>query len=478
MGGFVLSNVSMDVRMSEKHPRPNILLITADDLHRDSLGCCGSQAPGISPNIDAFVANGLRFNNAHVNNAICVPSRKILGTGLYGHNSGAMGFMYANPDTVTIIERLREAGYFLGVLGKVGHSTPKVADTWDFSRKQSELGGGRSPTKYYEYCTEFFSLCKAEKKPFYFMVNSHDPHLPWYDPAIGFKYAGEEAPSRLYGPDEFPVPDHLPDIPGVRAALANYYNSTKRFDDTFGKVIQALDESGFRDNTLVMFISDNGIATPFAKCNTYLASTITPMFVQWLGVVRKGAVNNSLVETVDFFPTVLDALNLPPLERTDGQSILPILQHAASDTGRQYVFTQIDSKAGGAAVPMRAIQNKQFGYIYNMWCKDGYRYRNNNEKDVMAAMEQAAATDPEIAARVQMYRYRTLEELYDLENDPGCIENLIDNPEYADKLEELRSALETRMRQSTDPVLKAFQNRYDLDIVRAEFNRIYPNHTG
>lgn len=478
VGGFVFGTRSMDLKVGDKYPRPNILLITADDLHRDSLGCCGSQAPDISPNIDAFVADGLRFNNAHVNNAICEPSRKIIGTGLYGHNSGSMGFMYANPDTVTIIERLRKAGYILGVLGKVKHSTPKQADTWDFSYKQSDLGGGRSPTKYYEYSTEFYNLCKAEKKPFYFMVNSHDPHLPWYDPAIGFRYTNEEVPSRLYSPNEFPVPDHLPDIPGVRDALANYYNSTKRFDDTFGKVIQALDESGFRNDTLVMYISDNGIATPFAKCNTYLASTITPLFVQWPGVVRPGSVNESLVETVDFFPTILDALNLPPLEQADGQSILPVLQRASAGTGREYVFTQIDSKAGGAAVPMRCIQNKQFGYIYNMWCKDDYRYRNNNEKDVMAAMDAAALTDPEIAARIQVYRYRTIEELYDLENDPGCIENLIDNPAYADQLEELRDAMVTRMQQSTDPVLTAFQNRYDLDIVRAEFNKIYPNHSG
>lgn len=310
------------------------------------------------------------------------------------------------------------------------------------------------------------------------MVNSHDPHLPWYDPAIGFTKTEEEVPSRLYSPNEFPVPDHLPDIQGVRDALANYYNSTKRFDDTFGKVIQALDESGFRDNTLVLFLGDNGIATPFAKCNAYLASTITPFFVQWPGVVRAGTENNSFIETVDFFPTILDALNLPPLAQADGQSILPILQHASEGTGREYVFTQIDSKAGQAAVPMRCIQNKEFGYIYNMWCKDNYYYRNNNEKDVMDAMEEAALTDPEIAARVQVYRYRSIEELYDLENDPGSTVNLIDNPAYAAQLEELRAMMVTRMQESTDPVLYAFQNRYDLDIVRAEFNRIYPNHSG
>ncbi len=83
-------------------------------------------------------------------------------------------------------------------------------------------------------------------------------------------------PSRVYKAAEVTVPGFLPDLPGVRQELAQYLNSTRRLDDTFGRVMQALDESGMADDTLVIFISDNGIAVPFAKCNAWFHSSRTP----------------------------------------------------------------------------------------------------------------------------------------------------------------------------------------------------------
>ncbi len=306
------------------------------------------------------------------------------------------------------------------------------------------------------------------------MANSEDPHLPWYDPEIG-PVRGAEAPSRLYSPDEFPVPDHLPDIPGVRKALAHYYNSTKRMDDTFGKVMQALDESGMRENTLIVYLSDNGIATPFSKCNTYLASTRTPFLVQWPGVVKPGAINDSLIASVDFAPTILEALGLPALPRVDGRSLVSLLKDPSRDSGESFVFTQVDSKVDGAAIPMRCVQNKKFGYIYNMWHRDDYYYRNNNEVDVMRAMEEAAESDPVLKARIMQYRYRSLEELYDLENDPGCLVNLAESPEYRSIIESMRGKMEDTMDRTGDPLLNAFRNRHDARVIKDEFNRVYPN---
>jgi N-sulfoglucosamine sulfohydrolase len=307
------------------------------------------------------------------------------------------------------------------------------------------------------------------------MANSEDPHLPWYDPKIG-PVRGAEAPSRLYSPDEFPVPDHLPDIPGVRKALANYYNSTKRMDDTFGKVMQALDESGMRENTLIVYLSDNGIATPFSKCNTFLASTRTPFLVQWPGVVKPGSINESLISSVDFAPTILEALGLSALPQADGRSLLSLFRDSTRDSGKSFVFTQVDSKVDGAAIPMRCVQNKKFGYMYNMWHRDDYYYRNNNEVDVMKAMEEAAENDPAIMARIMQYRYRSLEELYDLENDPGCLVNLAESPEYRSVLDSMRGQMESNMEASGDPLLRAFQNRGNSKIVQTEFDRVYPNH--
>jgi hypothetical protein len=111
-----------------------------------------------------------------------------------------------------------------------------------------------------------------------------------------------------------------------------------------------------------------------------------------------------------------------------------------------------------------------------MWCRDGYYYRNNNEQAVMRTMEAAASNDPAVLERVNMYRYRSLEELYDLENDPGCLKNLAKMPGFKAQLGAMRKAMENRMESSGDPLLKAFRNRFNPKMVAEEFKRIYPDH--
>ncbi len=454
-----------------KKGKLNILLFTADDLNCDSVGCFGGRVPGLTPNLDTFAAAGLRFANAHVNAAICQPSRGVLATGRYGHNSGVMGFMHTNRDIPTVMQTLRDAGYLTGILGKVDHSTPKVSYKWDFVHDQSELGSGRDPEIYYRYCQEFLARCRREGKPFYFMVNSHDPHRPYHIP--GKPIAGAKEPSKTYTPGDVAVPGFVPDLPGVREELSHYFNSVRRLDDTFGKTMQALKEAGFEENTLVMFLSDNGIAIPFAKCNTYLASTRTPWIVRWPGVVKGGSLDRRhLISGIDFFPTVLEAAGLPVPQGLDGFSFVPLLQ-GREQSGRDQVFTQIDMKAGGDAVPMRCVQNQHLGYIFTPWSDGKFVYRNNNEGLTMQAMVEAARTDPRVAERVRMFRYRTFEELYDLQNDPDCLNNVVDKPDRKNDLDRMRNELYTWMRRTHDPLLPAFENRTDPEKVKAVLTSVY-----
>ena len=447
------------LRAAESKPL-NVMLFTADDLNCDSLGCYGSPVPDISPNLDKFAAQSMRFDRAHVTVAICQPSRGVLATGLYPHHSGVMGFMHTEKKIPTVMQTFRDAGYLTGVLGKVGHSTPHGSYTWDFVHDQGELGNGRSPTKYHDYCVEFLSRCRKEGKPFYFMVNSHDPHRPYHIPGKGGNSGGAETPSRIYKPSEVKVPGFLPDLPGVRQELSYYFNSVRRLDDTFGKVMAALEETGFADNTLVLFLSDNGIAVPFAKCNSYLASTRTPWLVRWPGVVKPGSVDAAhFVSGIDFLATAVDAAGLPAISGLDGRSTAPLLK-GQTQAGRDRVFTQIDCKAGGDAVPMRCIQTPKFGYIFNGWADGEHRYRNNNEGMCMKAMEEAAQTDPRIAERVRVFRFRDVEEFYDLEKDPDCTINLVKRPEFAAEIEKFRSQLLQQMTDSGDPLLAAFHKRH------------------
>ncbi len=270
-----------------------------------------------------------------------------------------------------------------------------------------------------------------------------------------------ENPSRLFSPTEIAVPTYLPDLPGVREEISHYYNSVRRFDDTLGKVLQALDESGLADNTLLVLITDNGSAFPFAKANTYFASTRTPCLMRWPKVIQPGTVDDRhLISEVDFFPTFMEAAELTAPEGLDGRSLMPLLR-GAEQAGRDYVFTQIDYTAGGPAKPMRCIQNKQFAYIFNAFSDGTFAYHNNNEGQTMKAMVEAGRSDPAIQARVDMFRHRVPEELYDLQQDPGCTKNLIADPAHADVAQQLQHRLRQWMVETHDHCLSAFDARHD-----------------
>jgi len=455
----------------------NVLFFTADDLDKNSLGCYGSGVPGISPNIDQFAREGIRFENAFINCSICQPSRSVFATGRYGHNSGAMGFMHIRPEGSgnTIMSILKERGYVTGVMSKVEHSTPDTIFKWDFVKHMTDLGMGRDPESYYRHASEFFGRCRQEGKPFYFMVNSDDPHRPYHNPdSPRANWRGIKAPSRLYKPDEIKVPGFVPDIPKVRQEISWYYNSVKRLDDTFGKVMHALDESGFADSTLVVFISDNGIAIPFSKANTYFASNRTPWIMRCPGVIQQGEVDNEhFISSIDYLPTLLEALHIPLPENLDGKSFLPLLS-GDNQPQRDRVFCQIDNKISGGPVPMRSISTDKYLYIFNPWSDGERTYGNNNEGLTMRGMFEAAESDPEIAARCELFRTRVLEELYDLQTDPDCLSNLVGNPDYSNEYIEMVRMMREMMVESHDPALELLDQRHDPGKLMESFYRIFP----
>ena len=466
-----------DNKQDLQQPVYNILFITADDLDENSLGCYGSRVPGISPNIDEFAQQGIRFEHAFINCSICQPSRSIFATGRYGHNSGAMGFMHIDPEGSgnTIMSLLQQHGYLTGVLSKVEHSTPDTIFKWDYVKYAGDLGRGRDPSLYYRYAVEFFDRCKQKGKPFYFMVNSDDPHRPFFNPESPDAFRGGiKSPSRLYRPGEIEVPGFVPDIPRVRKEISWYFNSVRRFDDTFGMVMRALEESGFEDSTIVVFISDNGIAIPFAKANTYFASNRSPWIMRWPDVIKAGTVDRGhFISAVDYMPTILEALQIEVPENLDGRSFLPVLRGERQQK-RDRVYCQIDYKFSGGPVPMRSVITEEFIYIFNPWADGDRVYGNNNEGLTMAAMQQAAETDPFIAGRCELFRKRILEEMYDMKNDPGCLHNLAGDPAYSGVYREMTEKMRELLVESDDPVLPLFDNRHDSAKLSESFYRVYP----
>jgi N-sulfoglucosamine sulfohydrolase len=465
--------------------RLNILFITADDMNYNTPGVTGCATPGITPNLDRLASQGVRFVNAHVTVAVCQPSRECLMTGRYPHRNGATGFYPVRSDVPTLAEELKRAGYQLGILGKVTHLRPAEKFPWDFQRDQPDLGMGRDPALYYRFTKEFFDQAKKSGKPFFLMANSHDPHRPWAgsdaeknraQSGQGRKQKGKKAgsadsedetiagemkyppPNRIYKPEEIKVPGFLPDLPDVRKEMTQYYSSAHRCDQTIGEVLRALKESGSEETTLVMFVSDNGISMPFAKSNCYLTSTRTPWLVRWPGKVKPGVVDaDHFISGIDFMPTVLEAVGLPAPAGMDGRSFLPLLQ-AADQADRDRVFTCYNDNSGRRHYPMRCLQTKRFGYIYNAWSDGAARYQAEPMSGLtFKAMQQAARDQKPVADRVEMLVHRVPEELYDFSSDPDALHNLVSDPNFRDQAARMRREMLLWMERTRDPLLDTFR---------------------
>ena len=442
-----------------KKKRPNILLITADDMNWDAPGCFGGKAPDITPNIDRLASEGMRFDYAHITIAVCQPSRSVLMTGRYPHRNGAEGFQPIDIAVPTLQEHLHEAGYLNGILGKVTHLAPREKFKWDMARDFAEVGYGRNPQLYYEFAKGFLEKAAGEDKPFFLMANSHDPHRPFHaSQQEGNRFKDAPAPSRVYEAEEIEVPGFLPDIPAVRKEIAQYYSSVRRCDDTVGAVMRALRESGLAENTVTMFLSDNGMALPFSKTNCYLHSTRTPWIATWPGRIKPEQVDKRhFISGIDFMPTALDVAGLTGPEGMDGFSFMPVLL-GKRQGGREMVFTEFHQTSGRKRFPRRTVQNRRFGYIFNPWA-DGERIFKNESQSGLSfkAMQAAAQSDAEVAARVKLFQYRVVEEFYDFENDPDALHNLAGDPKCKPEIEKMRGELLKWMKRTGDPAFEALK---------------------
>ena len=454
--------------------RLNVLFITLDDMNRDSVGVYGAKVPETTPNIDRLASQGLRFEHGHVTIAICQPTRAVWMTGRYPHNSGALGFNKINADVPTLPETLLANGFYTGILGKTEHVVPSRKNAFEYRRDRSDLHNGRSQELYGRFVAEFFREAKRSDRPFFLMVNTHDPHRPFdkRTPAskrtlgevvpaknkASAKYKGDyPAPSRIYQPDEVVVPGFLPDLPEIREEIAQYYSSVRRADDVVGCVLSELKTAGFADRTIVMLNSDHGMPLPFAKTNVWRHSTLTPWIVRWPGVLKPGThETDHLVAGVDFAPTVLDILGIDPMEGMDGRSFLPVLKGERQEN-RDFVYTHINTIASGRSYAMRSIQGKRYSLIWNGWSDGKTVFKNESMSGLTwKAMVNATKSDPAIAARVQHFSFRVPLEFYDYEQDPDAKENRIDAPELQDVIKAYRQHLAQLMRSTRDPELRRF----------------------
>ena len=442
----------------------NILLITVDDMDAGTPGVFGGPA-GVTPRIDALAAEGMMFRRGHVPAAVCQPSRSAIMSGRWPHRNGAEGFEPVRDDVPLLTNLLAGQGYACGILGKVEHLQPIGRFGWDTAVGMRELGMGRNPEIYGTRARRFFDEAAGQGRPWFLMANAHDPHRPFHGSLSERQRWSEEERATYPGPsDEVQVTDEappgfLPDLPDVRHEFHEYLASCRRADDVVKAVLDALDGSGQAGETLVFFLSDNGMPFPFAKANCYLRSTLTPFIARWPGVVRPGAVEPDVfVSMLDLFPTVCDVLGIDPGD-VDGRSLMALLtgRGGTVETGRERIFSVFHETAMRRRLEMRCVQDARWGYIWNAWSDGCTMYVAENMQGLTwPAMEAAAATDADVAARVAFYRSRVPEELYDLETDPHALVNLADSPEHRARLNQARRALSTWMADVGDPLAERF----------------------
>lgn len=478
---LVLSALVGSLQLHAADPaQPNIVFICADDLNYDSVGCYGCKIPDLTPNIDRLAAEGMRFQYAYATVTVCQPVRELMHCGRYPHRSGALGFYPLQAEVRTLNQQLRDAGYLISMIGKNGHYLPLKSFPVDFEEKTIN----RSPARLAEATQKFIGIAQTQGRPFFHHVNCGDPHHPLIGAKGQDDLADGDAPSRWIKPEEVKeVPGFLEDLPAVRVEMAQYYTNVKRLDDCVGAVLKALDESGQRGNTMVMFYGgDHGMAWPFAKSNVYENSSRSSLLFRWPGVVTPGRVDTEhLVSTLDFTPTLLAATSTPMIPDMDGRSFLPALKGVRMP-GWDRVYTFYNQGGTPHWMPMRCVRTKDRSYIWNAWSDGKTEYQGGlwSEKGgimkgaslAWPAMMQAAKSNPELKARVDLLIHRVPEEFYDLRSDRFERNNLITDTASQYEIEALRADLLALMQRTGDPFAEAFAQRHDRSVYLAARDKV------
>jgi choline-sulfatase len=425
--------------------RPNVVFILTDDQGPWAAGCCGN--PEIrTPNIDRLAATGMRFESFFCTSPVCSPARASLLTGRLPSQHGVHDWIrHRNmpPNAARYLEGftcytdlLAGAGYTCGLSGK-WHLGDSVSPQHGFSSwltipyggsryNNAELivnGKVRIVPGYLSdlFTDEALRLIDARGKgPFYVSVHYNAPHSPWSGHPQAVVDSYDECPFKSC-PQEALHPnaramsrDHL----GNRESLKGYFAAVTAMDSGVGRIIDRIEELGLRENTLIVFTSDNGFSCGHHgfwgkgngtfPMNMYENSVKVPFIVSQPGRIPQGRVSSAMMSQYDFMPTLLDYAGLPPVqdETLPGVSYLPVWL-GQEDEARQEVV--VYDEYG----PVRMVRTREWKYVHR------YPYGPH--------------------------------ELFDLVNDPDERRNLADEEAQAGRVHEMRARLARWFQHYVDP---------------------------
>ena len=426
-----------------REARPNFVLCIADDVSVDDFGCYGH--PTIqTPNIDRLAADGLRFENAYLTISSCSPTRTSIITGRYPHNTGAPELhMKRSPHLGQLPQfphELRKAGYYTTHVGK-WHYNGDVTKSFD-SRTNSYPSGGEKLVPALQQ--------RPKDKPFFLWFGSHDAHRGWDMP---LKQGPHDA-------DDVQVPPYHVDGEKTRVDLAQYYNEVHRFDANIGRVVDELKRQGVYENTVVMVIADNGRPFPRDKTWLYDSGIRTPLVIHWPAGIAKPAVVKSLASVLDLGPTILQAADVDRPASLQGVSLLPLIEDPSAKV-RDFVFAERNWHT--QRHHERLVRHGDYIYIRNNlpelvglniahYAKDRKGKYGGKPRAYSELIDHWRAGKANKAQEDVVRQPRPKEMLFDVTDDPHQLENLADDPRYAEKLHLLRAALDQWAEQTGDTI--------------------------
>lgn len=456
---------------------PNILLILSDDHSAFATASYGNTDVQ-TPNLDRFAGEGVQFNRAYASSPQSVPARASIFT---GRSPVAVNMTRFNVPLArrfrAFPEYLREKGYYTGVAGRGYHMDGSVTGKIGKIREAEEyyeakglktfpqrldtcmvVPDARKGKSHWKINGQFYEFMERrdKDKPFFLQLSYSDPHTP-YDA------------EKVHDPDSLKLPEYYPDTQGVRNHLAAYYDEIHRMDSDFGEVLKYLDDNGLSDNTIVIFMGDNGGAQLRAKGTLYEDGIRVPFIIRLPGYTEGGKQIDGIVSNVDIAPTILSAAGIPIPEEMEGIDLMPVMTGKATIPERN-VFS-VRSCHATNELPwttaqfdqQRCIVSDRYKLIYNLLPELKYTPIDFHHYPFFIELTQMNNEGKLGEKFSDMYfsATRPMFELFDLENDPSELTNLFNDPAYREIRDKLIVSLTYKMIDDEDFVTLPLPGKYD-----------------
>lgn len=450
---LMLGVLVVSERDAEASEKPNIMLIMADDLSYNDIGPYGSTQVH-TPNLAHLASEGICLDNMFNVVPICAPTRQSLLTGLGPVRNGA----YPNHSEIhqgikTLPVYLKELGYRVALIGKK-HYGPEDAFPFDFlGGREHDDGDGQDVDlgKAEAY------ISKAGNDPFFLMFTSNQPHSPW-----------NRGNSHAYDPDQIKLSPNMVDTKPTRKQMAKYFAEITYLDSLVGVCLDMIERSGKRDNTIVLFATEQGNSFPFSKWTLYDQGLRSGFIARWPGKVEPSARSAAMLQYTDVLPTLIDIAGGDPEKINtgstdahgnmgfDGSSFMDVLLGKRTHM-RDYVYGVNTTRGiiqGSEAYASRSVRDTGYLYVQNL--NHGNRYSN-----VVTGSPLFKSWMETDAARASAYITRPEEELYDVVNDPYQLKNLAADPRYDRVKDRLKARMREFMAQQGDEGVKTEMQAFE-----------------